>query len=204
VPNLIQSTEDRAVALLELYRLAVEIEPVFSEDVEPGRVVSQSPAPDAEVEEGHTVVIRVSKGPEDAIMPDLVNITVDNAREQLQLLDVTVEETEQGSEAVPAGFVIAQDPPAGTEVEAGSTVRLTVSKGIERVAVPDVSGEFLALAIQQLSTVGLRGMVGITLDKDPGTCGTVASQNPQPGEPAETGATVTLNVRGLPGCTPSQ
>lgn len=202
VPNLIQLSEERAVALLEQYGLAAETEEVFDETVAPGRVVSQSPAANAEVDEGFIVTVRISKGPENPTMPEVVGITVENAREQLQLLGVTVEEIEQGSFTVPAGMVLAQEPTSGTQVEPGSTVRLTVSKGTDRVSVPDVRNKLYAIALEDLSASGFRGKLGITLTNDSGECGTVASQNPLPGFPAEQNAEVSLNIRGSPGCTP--
>ena len=202
VPNLTQLSEERAVALLEQYGLAAETEEIFDESVAPGLVVSQSPEANAVVDEGFVVTVRISKGPENPIMPDVVDITVDNAREQLQLLGVKVEEVKQGSDTAPAGRVLAQEPPGGTPIESGSTVRLIVSKGIDRVSVPDVRDKQFAIAQEYLNASGLRGKPGITLDSDSGTCGTVASQYPEPGFPAEQNTEVTLNIRGSPGCTP--
>lgn len=202
VPNLIQLSEERAVASLEQHRLVADIEEVFDEEVAPGLVVSQSPAANAEVDEGFIVTIRISKGPENPIMPDVVGKTVVNAREQLSPLGVDIKVIEQGSATVPAGEVIAQEPTAGSDIEVGSTVRLTVSKGVDRSTVPDVRGKQYAIALEELSAIELRGSLGIALTSDPGTCGTVASQNPAPGSPAEQDTEVTLNIRGSPGCTP--
>ena len=202
LPDLTQLSEERAVALLEQYRLAAEIEEVFAEDVAPGRVVSQSPAANTEVDEGFTVTVRISKGPENPTMPQVVGATVDSAREELQPLGVEVEMVEQGSATIPAGIVIAQEPPAGTQVETGSTVHLIVSAGVDRLQVPDVRGKQFAIAQQELAAIGLRGVVGVELTNDTGTCGTVASQSLEPGIPVEQNTEVTLNIRGGSGCTP--
>ena len=202
VPNLIQLSEERAVSLLQQHRLAFEIEEVFNDDVAPGLVVSQFPEANAEVDEGYIVRIRLSKGPENPTMPDVLGVTVDNAREQLSLLGVIIEEVEQGSNSIPAGVVMAQEPPAGTQVVVGSTVRLTVSAGVDRFQVPDVRDKQFAIALEDLSAIGLRGELGISLTNDSGTCGTVASQSPAPGLPLPENSVVTLNIRGAPGCTP--
>ena len=201
MPNLIQSSEERAIALLEQHELAAAVEQVYSDSVAPGRVVSQSPEPNTEVPAGQTVIIRISQGPEFPTMPDVVGTAVDNARQQLELLDVAVEEVEQGSDTVAAGRVLAQEPAAGVAVEPGTTVRLTVSAGVDRVVVPDVRGRQLAIAQQELATLGLRGTLGITLTEDTGTCGTVASQSQPPGVQVDRNTEVSLNVRGSPGCT---
>ena len=206
VPDLLQLSEERAVALLEQYGLNANVVPVFDENVAPGRVVAQFPERNAEVDEGSLVTVRVSQGPENPTMPDVVGNTVDNAREKLVLLGVEVEEVEQGSNSVDAGKVMAQEPAAGTEVEAGSTVRIIVSIGVDRAIVPDVRGKLFAIAQHELSGSGLRSQLGIRLTNDPGTCGTVASQNPLPGTEVERETVVTLNVRDNPesGCTPPQ
>ena len=201
VPTLLQSTEERAVALLEQFQLAVEVEEVFNDSVAPGLVVSQSPAANSQVDGGSVVTIKISKGPENPAMPDLVGITVDNARAQLELLGVDVEEIEQWSETVAAGIVMGQEPSPETLVESGSTVRLIVSKGVDRVQVPDVRNQQLAFAQQNLAASGLRGGVGIVLTNDTGACGTVASQDPQPGIEVERNHEVKLNIRGGSGCT---
>ena len=50
-------------------------------------------------------------------------------------LEPAIEETESDK---PEDEVISQNPAAGTEVDKGSSVTLTVSKGIETVDVPNV------------------------------------------------------------------
>lgn len=205
VPDLTQLSEERAIASLERYRLAAEVEEVFAEDVAPGLVVSQSPPANTEVDEGFTVTVRISKGPENPTMPDVVGTTADSAREKLQPLGVNVEMVEQGSATIPAGRVIAQEPTAGTQVEPGGTVRLTVSAGVDRSTVPDVRDKQLITAQEELAAIGLRGVVDIELTTDRGPCGTVASQNPEPGLPIPQNSEVRLIIRGgsgASGCTP--
>ena len=204
VPNLQQSGQKRALDLLEQHKLFAEIEEIFDDKVAPGLVVSQSPEPNTSVAVGTTVIVRISKGPENPEMPDVEGLTVESAREQLGLLGVEVEEIEQASATIAAGIVLNQDPPAGAPVEAESTVRLIVSKGVDRVPVPDVRNSQLAFAQANLAAVGLRGRLNITLTNDPGTCGTVASQSPEPYTPVELDSEIALNVRGQPGCTPPQ
>lgn len=58
-------------------------------------------------------------------------------------------------ETVPAGVVLAGDPPAGREVRRGSTVTLTVSQGPERYAVPELVGRTQADAAQRVTDARL-------------------------------------------------
>jgi serine/threonine-protein kinase len=59
------------------------------------------------------------------------------------------------NETVIAGLVLAGDPPAGSEVRRGSTVTLTVSKGPERHAVPQLIGLSQADAQQRVTDARL-------------------------------------------------
>ncbi|MFE9421855.1 Stk1 family PASTA domain-containing Ser/Thr kinase [Kitasatospora sp. NPDC006697] len=59
------------------------------------------------------------------------------------------------SETVPAGQVISSDPGVGQKVRKSDAVKVVLSKGPERIAVPDVSGKPLDQAKQLLSTARL-------------------------------------------------
>ena len=47
---------------------------VFSDEFEPGRIVSQAPAPESVVERESTVTVTVSKGPDVVAFPDVVGM----------------------------------------------------------------------------------------------------------------------------------
>ena len=202
VPNVLQSSQERAVESLKQHELTAAIEEVFDDKVAPGLVVSQQPEANTSLAVGSTVIIRISKGPENRTMPDVVGRPVENVREQLGLLGVTIEEIEQANATEAAGTVLAQDPPAGTQVEPESTVRIIVSAGVDRIPVPDMRDKYFAFAQQELAGSGLRGVVGIKLTNDSGKCGTIASQNPEPGTPVPLDTDIYLNIRDEPGCTP--
>ena len=54
----------------------------------------------------------------------------------------------------PSGTVTAQDPPAGTSLVEGATVRINYSTGPKQVAVPAVVGLDYSAALQQLQAAG--------------------------------------------------
>jgi eukaryotic-like serine/threonine-protein kinase len=83
-PNLANMTLDEARVALESVQLVVaEGEQVFSSDVEIGRVVAQTPAPDTPVERGGTVTVQVSKGPDLLPFPDLTGQLYTQAQQTL-------------------------------------------------------------------------------------------------------------------------
>lgn len=85
-------------------------------------------------------------------VPDVVGSTLSSAvaqtRAQRLLADSYPVASDQGG-----GTVVAQNPTAGTSVDAGSIVRLNVSTGTDRpsIAVPDVTGAGQAAARRTLS-----------------------------------------------------
>ena len=63
------------------------------------------------------------------VPPNLNGKTAEEATAELQKLGLNVVQDQKSSDKVEAGKVIGTDPQAGTQVPAGSTVSLTVSKG---------------------------------------------------------------------------
>lgn len=131
VPDVINQSEDSAVAEIERAGLVAEVETAPS-DTEEGLVISQEPGPGTEVEPGDTVQILVSEGPESQEMPNVIGQDGDEAKEMLEAepyqLDVTIEET-LCEDAVPPGQVCEQEPAEGTEVEPGDSAVLYVQEG---------------------------------------------------------------------------
>jgi serine/threonine-protein kinase len=62
------------------------------------------------------------------------------------------------------GLVIAQDPQAGAQVPAGSTVTLSVNSGPSKATIPDVTGQKIDSAVQQLRDLGF---TNVTPTPDP-------------------------------------
>jgi serine/threonine-protein kinase len=176
----------------------------FSDEVAKGQVISQSPAPGTEITKGRQVSLAVSKGREGVAVPKLTGLTRADAEAQLQELGLTAKVAEQES-AKEAGTVIAQDPAAGTTVDKGAEVGVTVAKA--RPQVPDVSTDnpTQADAEKELTDAGFKVNVQQDPSAPPEFAGLVVKQDPAPGEQRSTGATVTITVgaQGTPTPTPS-
>ena len=131
VPRLIGMTQDSAVALVEGMKLVPKVEE--RDSTEPGKtVVDQSPREGEEVEPGTEIIIYVSNAPEVTTVrvPPVAQMgyTVAQARARLATYGLRSNTVEAETPDYPPGEVIGQDPPAGTEVERGSIVELTVAK----------------------------------------------------------------------------
>jgi beta-lactam-binding protein with PASTA domain len=91
----------------------------------------------------------------------------------------------------PVGTVFAQDPGAGTEVDRGSRVSLSVSAA-EVTRVPNVVGSTTAAAVARLKAAGLQSQVTSVPAK--AAAGMVVSETPASGTSVAKGSTVSLKV----------
>jgi beta-lactam-binding protein with PASTA domain len=91
----------------------------------------------------------------------------------------------------PVGTVFAQDPGAGTEVDRGSRVSLSVSAA-EVTRVPNVVGSKTAAAVARLKAAGLQSQVTSVAAK--AAAGVVVAEAPASGTSVAKGSTVSLKV----------
>jgi serine/threonine-protein kinase len=176
-----------------------------SNAVNEGQVFRQDPAAGTELNRGETVTYWVSRGKPQATVPDLTGMSQSNA--EAALADVGLElgtVAQEQSASVPAGAVIRQDPPAGEEVDKGSSVSIVVSTGSpsptptpsptsSEVEVPNVYGMQSAVAEQELAALGL----ATAFRQKPNTGqppGTVVSVRPDAGTMVLEGSTVLLVI----------
>lgn len=150
----------------------------------PGLAIGTNPAAGEQVKIGSAVNLIVSDGlsqPQQCTVPDVVNQTVENAREILfaTCLSKVGAITVETSTAIPAGLVAAQTPAAGSQIGYNTTVNLVVSAGSQPpVATPKVVGMTLADATIVLNSFGLT--VGKVTRQTSNTVeeGHIISQNP--------------------------
>jgi len=129
-------------------------------------------------------------------VPDVVGLSEEQARQTM---------TEQGlafrradfarfSDQIAEGNVYETKPAPGSYVKRGAEVEVVLSRGANRVAVPDLVGKSLAAARLMLDGEGLA--VGPTLEifSARGAAGTVVGQDPPPAVEAGAGSTVALLV----------
>jgi serine/threonine-protein kinase len=190
VPSVIGSTADEAVSRVEAEGLVADVENRPG-DAPDGTVIEQDPQGGAEADEGSTVRIVVSSGPETRPLPNAVGLDETAARDRLAAAGYEVEVTEVFSDERPRGTVVSQDPPAGRQVAEGETVRLEVSKGPEFVQLPSLVGRSADSAETELEQLGLQANVVEVPSREP--AGTVVAQHPGAGR-ARVGSTVRLNA----------
>ncbi|MBW3615041.1 MAG: Stk1 family PASTA domain-containing Ser/Thr kinase [Actinobacteria bacterium] len=94
-----------------------------SSTVDEGKVIRTDPAAGTKVDEGSTVTIVVSSGPELISVPNVRGKTADQARAEIEAAGLVYREgSPVASNPSDDGKVVAQSPAAGTKVEKGTTV----------------------------------------------------------------------------------
>ena len=127
-------------------------------------------------------------------IPSVAGQTIEGATEQLTALGLKVnpKHIEEFNEEYEKGTVIDTDPPEGTKVQKGDTVTLKVSKGVERVTVPDVIGQPPEEARAVLEEAGFEVLVQRKPSTKPQN--RVFETNPAPGKKAPKGSTVRIYI----------
>lgn len=75
------------------------------------------------------------------VVPSLAGLTVKEATNSLQDLGLSIEvANEEFSEDIPDGKIITSDPAGGGRISPNGTVDVTISKGKERYAIPNLQG----------------------------------------------------------------
>lgn len=197
VPNLVGMTEEKVKETLKDTKLEYEIkESKYSTDVDPGLVISQDPEykNDYRIKENTKIGLVISLGQKMTKVPKIGVVTREEAERILKEADLEPVVVEEFDKKVEKGYVIKQDVDPETEVSAGSTVTITVSKGLDEVEVPELRGKTKAEAISEIEKAGLK--IGTTINEQDTTKddGTVLKQSLEPGSKAEKGTSINITV----------
>jgi serine/threonine-protein kinase len=127
-------------------------------------------------------------------VPSLEGKTEEEAEKILSetKLFLRVDTRKRFSQTVPADRVLEQDPPSGTRLKTGRSVKVLVSAGARRYAVPNLVGSSLRaaqLTLAQRNFVLGNSTMTHTVSGEPMT---IQQQDPQPG--SQEGADPTVNV----------
>jgi serine/threonine protein kinase/beta-lactam-binding protein with PASTA domain len=121
-----------------------------------GEIVTQSAEVGTELAEGSTVRLVVSEGPELHLVPEIVGLRLFEAKTLLRNAGLEVGElTEFFDEETPSRQVTAAGFEPHTQIETGTLVPLTVSKGPEPRSMPDLRGLTVEEAQASLAAIGL-------------------------------------------------
>jgi len=192
VPDVAGKSQDDAKKALTEAGLALgAITDAYSEDVPQGQVISQSVASGTSVPHDTAVDVVLSKGREPLTVPSLGGMSADAAKSAIEALGLVATPTEAFSDTVAEGQIISQQTNEGTILHRGDTVAYTVSKGPEKVAVPDVVGRQRQEARTILENAGFTVQEEAILG---GFFGTVRQTDPAAGTMLKKGSVVTITI----------
>ncbi len=155
VPNVIGMYAKEAAASVNKAGLTYDTTKEFSDDVERGRVISQSDQGNS-VKKGTKIHLTISSGVP-VSTPNLTGLTEEEAIAIAEKAGVVVVlDGEELSENTPKGGVSSQTPEAGTEIEVESEIRVVMSKGLVQVKVPDAVGKTADEADKAFKEAGLK------------------------------------------------
>lgn len=201
VPDLVGKTEEEAKTLANEAGLGVQMAGEESSDQEKGRISRQETAAGTQVAENTTVKYWVSTGTAQVTIPELDGRTGIDAQQTLEDLglQVTVQKEysdtdDKGYALVDPGYVYNVEPAVGTSVQSGSSVILTVSRGVDygdNAEVPSVVGMTKDGA---LTTLGKFIDIQVTEQQSTEAAGTVIAQEPEAYSTADPDQPISITV----------
>tara|TARA_B100000530_G_scaffold90265_1_gene54930 strand:+ start:1207 stop:2976 length:1770 start_codon:yes stop_codon:yes gene_type:complete len=155
IPDLTGSDQAQALEDLQNLGFKVGIENAADSSVPSGSVIQTQPQSNTIVNPDSLVTIIVSVGPEAFPIPYVLDIETDRAIYVVEESGFALGQLlEVNDDNIPRGFIISQNPVAGTKMSPGSTVDLVVSKGPSLIKISDLSRKSPEDAIQILETLG--------------------------------------------------
>ena len=160
-----------------------------------GKPASSSSAASTSTSAEASPTAEASSSSEQAAVPNLLGMTVDEATTACNKLGIGVRQTSTAtSEQYDSGQIINQTIAEGTMVDKGTTIDVVVSSGKADVTVPaGLTGSTQADAEASLESAGLVPDIELQYD-DTVDVGNVISTSPAEGTSVPSGATVTLYV----------
>ena len=194
IPNVVGLSATEAKALLGDY--VVTLTRAYDGRIPKDRVASQFPLATTRAQKGSGVVLTLSDGPGNVIVPeDLIGMSLVDARAALAAVGLLVSRTEAVPSDEALGTVLRVTPDGGSTITAGSGVILQIASG--QVEVPTLIGVDLIQARTILVQVGflIRELEAYDANQP---IGVVIRQAPDAGTTQTIGKSVTITVNKAP------
>ena len=191
VPTLQGLKIEIAEGLISDNNLVVgEIIEEFSSEFPKGFIMRSSPAAGERIKRDSQVTLYLSKGVEQVGISSYQGKSGEQALNELTEAGFEVETKYVFNEDLPIGAVVSQIP-SGGDIDKGSVITLTVSKGSQFVFIPNVFSLSEAKAIDTLKDLDLKVVVKKVGNKKTKV---VTNISPKVGDKVKRGSTVTITV----------
>jgi serine/threonine-protein kinase len=193
VPTVVGQPVDQAKAALE--QAGFEVTTAGQTSQQPAnQVIEQDPAAGAKVDEGATITLTFSTGPEMVAVPDVVGKTQAEANTLLTQAGFVVNAVPVENDDVEEGRVVTQNPAANAQAGKGSQVTIEVSSGSTTKPVPNVANQDEATARGTLQQAGFNNVQTRQEASDSVPSGTVIRTEPAANSAAKPSDPITLVV----------
>ncbi len=157
IPDLTGSEQAQALNDLQSLGFIVGIENSADSSVPDGFVITTQPPANTVTNPDTLVTIIVSVGPEAFPIPYVIDLEIARGIYVIKESGFQIgQQLEVNDDNIPRGFIISQNPVAGTKMSPDSTVDLVVSSGPSMIEISDLSRKSLVDAIQILDTLGFK------------------------------------------------
>jgi len=194
VPNVAGKTAVQAREVLVKAQFKVNTQREYSDTVAAGKATRTNPKAGQKAKKNSQVELYISRGIEYVKVPDLVGKEGEKAEILLKEAKLKIaESSEEYSDEVAKGKIIATAPEAGTSLRHHSGVKVIVSKGKEPVTLPDFAGKSEEEVAKTLSDLKLK-MDKTTEFSDSVPRGQIIGQEPAAGTTLYHGDQVKVRV----------
>jgi serine/threonine protein kinase with PASTA sensor(S) len=199
VPDVKGMSYSEAKEVLEAKGLKIEKadEPIASQKIEKGKIVSQTPSKNSKVKKGRTVRVIISAGNTELKVPDLKGLSYKEAKTLLSEMGLQISKGDEvDSDSVAEGLIASQYPSAKTKVDKGDIITVNISKGKKDAVIPKLVGTTFTSESDVsdiLSKYGYK-LGKVSYEESYETPGTIIKQSPDAGTTAEKKTSVDIVI----------
>lgn len=199
VPDVKGMSYSEAKEVLEAKGLKIEKadEPIASEKIEKGKIVSQTPSKNSKVKKGRTIRVILSAGNTELKVPDLKGLSYKEAKTLLSEMGLQISKGDEvDSDSVTEGLIASQYPSAKTKVDKGDIITVNISKGKKDAVIPKLVGTTFTSESDVSATLSKYGykLGKVSYEESYETPGTIIKQSPDAGTTAEKNTTVDIVI----------
>ena len=154
VPNVVGASVNKAKDLLEENDLKVKVKYIDKLGETKGIVLSQSEKSNKKVKKDQTVVIEVCSGL--VKVPNVKGKNIKEASKILKKSHLEAVKKEIFSEKIKKGIVMSQSVKDGDKADENSKIKVIVSKGKDRIVIPNIEGKSYKEAKNIIKQKGLK------------------------------------------------
>ena len=194
VPDVSGKVSADAIAELQNRGFRTRTQQKPDSNVPPDHVIGTDPAANSSVDAGDEITLSVSTGPEQREIPDVRNLSYDDAVEKLT--DAGFENFRPSSSPSTPEMkdkVLGTNPPVNQTSAITNEITIVLGAGPETRPVPDVKGQSQESAVQILTASGFTKTVPVEVDS-PLPAGQLLGTNPPAGQTVPVDTVIQMQV----------